>query len=173
MLTNTPPDPEDRLRQGETTELAFRAFLRTFGLLNSAMEPYFNSFGITGAQWGVLRALRRAEDSGLKRLRMTDLGKRLLIRPPSVTGVISRLERLGYVERRPNPTDQRAKDVGLTSDGRKVLNRVLQHHPRQMDAVLGGLTQADRRELNRLMLQMASHLEALQRHGQKDNGTRS
>ena len=63
------------------------------------MQPYFARFGISGAQWGVLRQLHLAEQEGLAGLRQTDLSERLLVRPPSVTGVVDRLERVGYVQR--------------------------------------------------------------------------
>src|SRR5262245_55410997 len=78
---------------------AFRALLRNFGLVDRIMLPYFARFGISGSQWGVLRQLHRAEQEGLHGLRLTDLSERLLIRPPSVTGVVDRLERAGLVMR--------------------------------------------------------------------------
>src|SRR2546421_2688471 len=97
-----------------TAESAFREMIRVFGLLEQVMNPYFARFGISGAQWGVLRNLHRAEQEGLPGLRLTDLCEKLLIRPPSVTGVVDRLERAGLVRREGVPTDLRAKQVVLT-----------------------------------------------------------
>src|ERR1700732_2583992 len=94
-------------------ESAFRALIHTLGLVERVMQPYFASFGISASQWGVLRTLHRAEQEGLPGLRLTDLGERLLIRPPSVTGVVDRLERAGLVERAGSPFDMRAKQVAL------------------------------------------------------------
>src|SRR5215208_6059693 len=95
-------------------EGAFRALLRTLGLLKRVMEPYFARFGISGSQWAVLRTLHRAEEEGTAELRLTGLSDRLLIRPPSVTGVVDRLERQGFIERSVAADDQRAKNVRLT-----------------------------------------------------------
>src|SRR6516162_9553344 len=86
-----------------------RELVRTFGLLEKVMHPYFARFGISGSQWGVLRNLYRAEEEGLSGLRLIDLGERLLIRPPSVTGVVDRLERAALVLRGGSLTDLRAK----------------------------------------------------------------
>ena len=69
-----------------TTEEAFRALVRTYGLMRRVMEPFFVQYGISGSQWGILRALHRAAGEGKVSLRATDLGNRLLIRPPSVSG---------------------------------------------------------------------------------------
>src|SRR5215471_14696292 len=105
-------DQDDRV-DGRRPETAFRALIQSFGLLKRVMEPFFTRFGISGSQWGVLRALYRAEEEGSGAVRLTDLSERLLIRPPSVTGTIHRLERMGLVARRVSPTDQRAREMGL------------------------------------------------------------
>ena len=140
---------------------AFRAFVRAQGLFRNVMEPYFARFGISGAQWGVLRSLHRAESEGLEHLRLTDLGRRLLVRPPSVSTLVDRLERVGLVSRLRAADDQRAKEIALTPDGRKLVKRVLRRHPEQIRAVLGGLDRSEVRELHRLMDQISSHLERL------------
>jgi DNA-binding MarR family transcriptional regulator len=144
-----------------TTEAAFRALLRVFGLVKRAMEPHFARFGITGAQWGVLRALDRAGKEGLTHLRLTDLGNRLLVRPPSITGVVGRLEHLGLVARRASQTDLRAKHVNFTPAGRKLVGRVLEVHSARIRTVLGGLSLEEQGRLLRLLNQVAAHLEGL------------
>src|SRR5437879_5541328 len=101
------------------TENAFRELIRTFGLAERVMQPYFARFGISAAQWGVLRNLHRAEQEGLPGLRLTELSDRLLVRPPSVNGVVDRLERAGLVVRGGSPTDLRAKQISLTPAGGK------------------------------------------------------
>jgi len=141
------------------TDLAFRSVVRTFGLLERVMQPYFARFGITGSQWGVLRVLHRAQAEGLTGLRLTDLSERLIIRPPSVTGVVDRLERLGLVVRQSVPGDLRVKRVTLTPKARQLLDRVLGRHEAQIDAVLGGLSADEHEELYRLLAKLNHHLE--------------
>jgi DNA-binding MarR family transcriptional regulator len=143
------------------TENAVRELVRTFGLLERVMQPYFARFGISGAQWGALRNLHRAEQEGLPGLRLTDLGQRLLIRPPSVTGVVDRLERAGLVVRDGLATDLRVKRVGLTDKGRRLVERVLAMHDGQIDTVLGGLNRTEQAELQRLLARLGQHLQGL------------
>lgn len=143
------------------TEAAFRELIRTLGLLERVMHPYFAQFGISGSQWGVLRMLRRAEEERRTGLRLTDLSDRLLIRPPSVTGVVDRLERAGLVVRDGSPTDARAKVVALTASGRDLVERVLAIHAGQMSKVLGGLSATEQGELERLLKRLGLHLEGL------------
>src|SRR3954469_2752939 len=113
-----------------------RSIIRTYGLVRRVMEPYFAQFGVSNSQWGVLRALHRAEDEGLAKLRLTDLCDRLLVRPPSVTGVVDRLDRMGLLQRSKSAEDHRAKEVSLTAAGRERVQRVLDHLPAQLELVL-------------------------------------
>jgi len=142
-------------------EGAFRALLRVQGLLERVMQPYFAQFGISGSQWGVLRNLNRAEEQGLPGLRLTDLSDRLLIRPPSVTGVVDRLERAGLVVRDGAPFDMRAKQVALTAKGRELVERILAVHGQQIDTVLGVLSSTEQTELHRLLSRLVQHLEGV------------
>jgi len=143
------------------SEQSVRSFVRVFGLLERVMQPYFARFGISGAQWGVLRNLVRAEAEGLAGLRLTDLSERLLIRPPSVTGVVDRLERGGLVARDNSPTDLRTKRVSLTPRGRQLVELVMQNHGRQIDRVMGVLSSEEQTELYRLLSRLGDHLETL------------
>lgn len=153
------------VRVTDVSGRAFRAFVRTSGLFRGLMEPYFLRFGISGAQWGVLRALQRAEAEGLTGLRLGDLGRRLLVKPPSVTSVVDRLERSGLVARREVAADQRVRQVVLTGAGRELVGRVLEHHPARVRGVMGGLSREEQQELSRLMEKLGLHLEGFREEG--------
>src|SRR5262245_56412714 len=130
-----PRDTTSRLNRPDSqTVRVFRQLLRTFGMVERIMQPYFARFGITGSQWGVLRNLLRAHDEGLSGLRISDLSEKLLIQPPSVTGVVDRLERAGLVERKQDPDDLRATLVGLTRSGCQLVKNVLVGHERKIES---------------------------------------
>jgi DNA-binding MarR family transcriptional regulator len=142
-------------------ERSFRQLIRTFGLVERVMQPYFARFGISGAQWGVLRNLHRAELEGLAGLRLTDLSRRMLIRPPSVTGIADRLEKVGLIVRRASETDGRSKQVALTDKGRHLVEQVLQVHPTQIARVMGGLSADEQEQLDRLLVRVSEHIAVL------------
>jgi DNA-binding MarR family transcriptional regulator len=139
------------------TEITFHALLRTFGLLRWVMDPYFLRHRISGSQWGILRVLQRAEAQGEAELRLTELGQRLLIRPPSVTGAVDRLQRQGLVQRRASNEDRRVRRVRLTPQGRKLVAKVLKGHAAHIDSLFAGLTPKEQDHL-------AAALERLERH---------
>ncbi|MCX5685164.1 MAG: MarR family transcriptional regulator [Planctomycetota bacterium] len=154
-------NPDRKRPPAATTEATFRSLLRVYGLLKRAMEPYFAPFGITGSQWGMLRILERAENEGLSGLRLTDLGGSLLVRPPSITGVVSRLEHLGLVARSASAADLRAKHVNLTPAGRRLIKRMRPSHSARVRAVLAGLGLRDQDLLIEHLDRLAAHLEGL------------
>jgi DNA-binding MarR family transcriptional regulator len=135
--------------------------ISSYGLITRLMHAHFARFGISGAKWGVLRTLHRAEAEGIAGLRMVDLGERLLVRPPSVTTLIARLEREGLVELHASETDKRARLVGLTRHGRELVQRVLEVHSVRVREVMSGLDGAEQRELHLLMVKLNAGIRGM------------
>ena len=159
-LPSTAPVTSSATSQPSPADAAFRSLLKTLGLLKRLMEPYFVRFGVSSSQWAVLAALHRGEcEEGRAALRLTDLGDRLIVRPPSVTGVVDRLQRMGLVARTASSDDHRAKNVRLTPAGRDLVARILEHHPAQVRLAFQGLTGAEQGEFQRLLDRLSSHLE--------------
>jgi len=143
------------------TEAVFHALLRTWGLLRQVQEPYFARFGISSSQWGILRVLQRAALKGEAGLSLKEVGQRLLIQPPSVTGVVDRLERQGLVRRSLSQTDLRVRQLALTAQGRKLVTKVLVGHAERVASLFGGLEAREQETMLRFLKQMQTHLERM------------
>ncbi|MCY4566100.1 MAG: MarR family transcriptional regulator [Gammaproteobacteria bacterium] len=90
--------------------------------LDAVMPPFraiFARFGITEQQWRVLRALWEQDGKPL-----LALAEKTLIQPPSLVGVVDRLQRDGLVERRRSRQDRRVVRVCLTGAGKALRGRV-------------------------------------------------
>ena len=157
VLDTTPLD--------NSTEAAYRALIQTIGALKRAMEPYFAMHGISLSQWAVLRILNNAQEQGEGGMRLTDLSDRLLVKPPSVTGAIDRLQRMGLVRRQMSDADHRSKRVSLTPQGRQLVERLLDGHAKRVQGALAALNVDEQRELHRLLTQLGDHLEVLSERG--------
>jgi len=147
-----------RRRHAETV---LRALARSFGLVRRIMAPHIGSFGISISQWTVLRTLQRAEDEGTVGLRLCDLGARLLVQPPSVTGAVDRLKRMGLLTTTVSSEDQRVREVRLTRSGRERVAQVLVGQPERLARLLAGLSRPEQDELRRLLDLLTNHLESL------------
>jgi DNA-binding MarR family transcriptional regulator len=86
--------------------------------------------------------------------RLTDLAKGANMTPQAMGELVDELEGLGYVLRRPDPTDRRAKLITLTEAGRQCVSagiNTIGDIERRIDAALGVRRH---RELRRMLLKL-------------------
>lgn len=76
------------------------------------------AYGLTAQQWLALTSIGLAGEAGIT---PTEVGKNALVSPQNVTGLLDRLERAGYVQRKPVGGDRRSYRVQLSEKGKKVL----------------------------------------------------
>lgn len=73
-------------------------------------------------------------------IRLTVLAAKEGISQPSMTQLIQRLERAGLVARLPDPDDRRAALIGMTSDGRALLDERRQRRRDRLATLMATLT---------------------------------
>ncbi len=105
---------------------------RTMRRINEYYEHRLSPFGMTASQYFVFNALWMGDGVSIG-----ELGERVYLDSSTLTGVVDRLERNGYVERRPNPEDRRSVLVFLTEKGRRLGPRILDF-AYELDAALRG-----------------------------------
>ena len=102
------------------------------------------------ADAGILRLLRVA--SGLSQ---QELAGKLSIHPSRLVAILDNLEKLGFLERRPNPDDRRLYSLHLTKGGEEVLGRIGKVAREHQDALLAALSDEERAALGSLLLRIA------------------
>jgi MarR family transcriptional regulator, transcriptional regulator for hemolysin len=85
----------------------------------SAYDQFMKPLGITRAQWWVLAHLSRHD--GMMQTQLADV---LEVGKASLGDVIESLEAGGWVQRRPDPADKRAKRVYLTKPAQTLIKRM-------------------------------------------------
>jgi homoprotocatechuate degradation regulator HpaR len=96
-----------------------QVFLKARDALMSHFRPILNHFGVTEQQWRILRVLD--EHGQLEPRVMCDLCQ---ILSPSMTGVLSRMEDLGLIERERVAADQRRVLVRLAARGDRLIDEI-------------------------------------------------
>src|SRR5688572_632302 len=97
--------------------------IRAVQLVQRRVVATLTAHGLTLPQFDVLATLRYGEG-----VTQQELAGRLLVTKGNVCGVLDRLERLKWVERRADPDDARANRVYLTAAGRRKIDAVLPEH---------------------------------------------
>ena len=115
----------------------------------STLEP----FGVNPRQFAVLRAV--AGDEGVSQ---QACGVALHVAPSRMVALVDELEERGLIERRVNPADRRARSLHVTPAGRRLLGQAFEAIGRNEATVFGPLSDSDRAELRRLLLQVAANL---------------
>jgi DNA-binding MarR family transcriptional regulator len=121
------------------------------------LEAIFDSFGLSGEAFDVLATLRRAGPP--YELSPTDLFKSLLLSSAAMTSRIDRLEEAGLVARSPHPEDRRGIRVALTPKGKELIERALEAHVRNEEAILAALNATERKQLAGLLKKLLLSLE--------------
>jgi MarR family transcriptional regulator for hemolysin len=100
--------------------LGYWAYM-TSNALEKAMNEELATHGITFQQWQVLAwiSLEGGE------LAQSDLADRLKIEPPTLAGILERMERDGWVRRATDPDDRRKKIVRPTPAVEPVWKRMV------------------------------------------------
>jgi DNA-binding MarR family transcriptional regulator len=110
-----------------------------------AVNDEMSGCGLSMARTKVLARLREGPT------RQHVLAEEFGLAPHSITDVVDALERQGLAQRRPDPTDRRAKLVAITDAGEACLGVASATRDRLLGQIFGALTQEDRADLLRLL----------------------
>ncbi len=90
---------------------------------------------------------------------MSALSDELVVSPRNITTLVDALEANGLVRRHPHPTDRRAILVELTPQSIETCAAMYTQHAKAVSELFSDLSQADQRELLRLLNLLGAGLE--------------
>lgn len=90
----------------------------------------------------------------------TQIAETLCVEPPTVTKMLQRLEKSGFIERRPDPDDGRISRIYLTSEGKSLQIPVQDVWNRLEAQTINGLSDMEQALLKRLLLQIQRNLSS-------------
>lgn len=122
------------------------------------LNPLFAQFDLQPGEFDLLATLRRSGQPYA--LTPTDLYEAAMISPGSMTNRIDRLEKVGFVTRKPNPADKRGTLVALTKQGLALIDRVIDAHVTNQQAIVNGLTAREQSQLSALLAKLLKGQEA-------------
>ncbi len=124
-------------------------------LMRSHFDKRAHSLGLTRAQWRVMVFLRRQEG-----LRQNELAALLEIETVTLGRHIDRLEENGWVMRRQDPADRRARQLFLATKSRAILDQLAQVFVETRETALAGFADGKRQQMVTDLLAMKANLTA-------------
>lgn len=131
---------------------AIRRILRAVELHSRRLQE---GYGLTGPQLATMRALESAGPLSPARI-----SERVHLSRATVTGILTRLERRGLVERSPAPGDGRSVRISLAPAGLEVLARAPSLLQERFRAELARLAGWERLQLLSSLERIASMMDA-------------
>ena len=128
-VTSAQRPVEDELDRPITTRIS-----RLARLLRRAIDEQLEDHGLTGVQLGLINRLSLFDG-----LVQADLGRRMAIEPATLTGIVQRLEREGWVRRSCDADNRRLQRVWLTEKARAALPALRRIQTRHRKRALTGL----------------------------------
>jgi DNA-binding MarR family transcriptional regulator len=104
--------------RNEAIAETIQSLRRIFKAIQDYSREVSQEFGITGPQLWALKTIY-AEES----LSLSELSKKMYLHPSTVTGVVDRLEKKGYVFRDRGQKDRRIVKVQLTPSGKQLVKK--------------------------------------------------
>jgi DNA-binding MarR family transcriptional regulator len=108
-------------------------------MMRRRFEEEASTHGFTLPQWRALAEIYRSEG-----IAQVSLAAALDVDQMTVSGIVSRLEKRGLIDRYPDPNDSRAKLARLTPAGRALVTNAKNVGRALYENALDGLSPADR-----------------------------
>lgn len=119
---------------------------RFVALAGKQIDATLEMHDLRVAEFDVLASLRRLGEPYIAT--PTVLTRTLMLSPAGMTARLDRLERDGYIERRPDPADRRSSLVVLTRAGFERIDAAVADHLATEERLLSALTDRQRKALD-------------------------
>lgn len=122
-------------------------------LLRRLFDERVRDLGLTAAQARLLLSLDHFPDQN-----QGFHAERLEIEPITLTRIADRMEDAGWLERRSDPADRRARILHLTDKSRDIVDKLQSTVERLFEDTLHGLSTAERDTLGKLLDRIGENL---------------
>lgn len=118
----------------------------TYNWLMEKMKALLEQGDVTSQQYNILRILRGAGGP----LSTLQIRQRMLDKMSDTSRIVDRLVLKGLAKKVACKSDRRLVDITISSRGLKLLEK-LDSYSAEMDAIMGNLSEAEARSLNKLL----------------------
>jgi DNA-binding MarR family transcriptional regulator len=118
-------------------------------------DDVMRSRGVTRSQWSVLATLSRVGADGMMQV---DISRHMDVGKVTIGGLIDRLEAAGYVERRLDAEDRRARRVFITDQGFEVIAEMQKVGSKLNKSILAGVSPEHQRITEETLAQVKANI---------------
>ncbi|CAM4454487.1 MarR family 2-MHQ and catechol resistance regulon transcriptional repressor [Paenibacillus endophyticus] len=140
----------------------FRIWHKATKALHDNIRKDMESYGVSQEHFMILELLYSKGPQPIQKI-----SEKFSIPSGSITYVIDKLEKKGYVRREPSATDRRGSNVKLTEEGQALFDEIFPKHAAVISRHLNVIEKADKEQLIVLLKKVGLHAEAISLKGEK------
>lgn len=135
---------------------AVTILLRASNFVQELLRKDIENYGLNTTEFGTLEYLYHKGPKPIQQI-----CKRLLMANSSMTYVIDKLEKKGFVRRVHDQSDRRVINIELTESGRQYIERIFPEHAQRIRDIYSILNEQEMDFLMELLKKLGYHSEAL------------
>jgi MarR family 2-MHQ and catechol resistance regulon transcriptional repressor len=156
-------DNNDQPPTNHTGVHAWLVLWKTFRTVEAHAVRSIESLSICPSDFGVLEVLLHKGP-----MPINTIGKKVLLTSGSITALVDRLEKRGFLERYNDSSDRRLRLVRLTETGRTLIQGAFAKHEVDMDEVVADLSPDELSKLLELLKKLGYGAEARLKQAPKE-----
>jgi len=125
-------------------EKVLMAIVRAAENFKRTHTAVFRKYGLSFPQYNVLRVLDASRNG---RNKISDISRIMLVPGANMTGIAKRLERDGFLRRKPDPRDERVTILEITAKGKRTLKSIKNEKDRILEKLLSSFSQKNKLDL--------------------------
>lgn len=137
--------------------------LKAFTVLNRATQSIQDALkkdvarnGLNLNEFAVLELLYHKGDQPIQ-----SLGKKILVASSSITYVVDKLEKKGYIHRRPCTDDRRVMYAAITESGNEFMDAAFPEHEKKIESIFNEWSDEEIETTINLLKRLGYHVENL------------
>lgn len=130
---------------------AMRELARTYQAFANYSDSHIRELGLTSPQFDVIATLGNTEGMSMK-----DIADATLVTKGTLTGIVDRLAKKGFVRREVPPENRRSFTIVLTPEGETLFQETFPSHIAYLRPRFEQLTPAELKQLQKLLKKLRS-----------------
>ncbi|KAI4444431.1 MarR family transcriptional regulator [Schaedlerella arabinosiphila] len=122
-------------------------------LSNCLAKQMFGKHDLKPGHAGILFILNKEGE-----LSQRELSEKMNLTPPTITSAIQKMEKLGYIRRKPDDKDQRVLRLCVTDKGKACLDQICKVGKEMEEMAFQGMSMEETLLLKRLLMQVRDNL---------------
>lgn len=122
------------------------AMARTHSHVFQKIEKQIESYGLNMSEFGVLEVLFHKGD-----LPVQEIAKKILVTSGTITYVINKLLKKGFVEKKQCSNDRRIFYISLTEKGYDFIKKIFPDHAKYIEGLFNHLNVSDKKDFIRIL----------------------